>query len=340
MDPTAKPTANPNHQPASRPTVVIGYPGFGDIAVETNVLGEIDAHIIHTGSMDTPEAREAVRLADAVMVTIQPVPADLIRGMERCRLIARVGTGLDAIDLDAAARAGIWVTYVPDYSIDEVSAHAVALLLAQARGLATVLDVTRAGRWENGGIHVRRLQGQVLGLIGCGRIGLATAAKAQGLGLRVLGFDPFAAAGTLEAAGVTPVDLDTLLAESDYISLHSPLTPHNRRIMDAEALRKMKPSAYLINTARGPLIDEDALLEAVRAGTIAGAALDVLTVEPPDPANPLLHEPRILVTPHIAWYSEESKLDVRRQGAEEVVRVLRGGAPRAPVNHPVGYPTT
>lgn len=326
MDPTAKPGA--------KPTVVIGYPGFGDIIVETKVLEEINAQVIHTGSMDTPEAREAVRHADAVMVTIQPVPAELIRGMERCRLIARVGTGLDAIDLDAAASAGIWVTYVPDYSIDEVSAHAITLLLAQARGLPTLLDVTRAGRWENGGVHVRRLGGQVLGLLGCGRIGLATAAKAQGLGLRVLGYDPFAAAETLQAAGVTPVDLDTLLAESDYISLHSPLTPHNRRIINVETLAKMKPSAYLINTARGPLIDEDALLAAVRAGVIAGAALDVLSVEPPDPANGLLHEPRILITPHIAWYSEESKLDVRRQGAEEVVRVLRGEPPRAPVNQP------
>lgn len=315
-----------------KPTVVIGYPGFGDIEVEKAVLSEIEANVVHTGSVDTPEARAAIRTADAVMVTIQPVTADLIRSMERCKLIARVGTGLDAIDIQAATQAGVWVSYVPDYSIDEVSAHAITLLLAQARGLKTLLDVTGAGRWENGGVHVRRLHGQVLGIVGCGRIGLATAAKAQGLGLKVLGYDPYANPAQLAAAGVTAVDLDTLLAESDYISLHSPLTAHNRHIINARTLQQMKPSAYLINTARGPLIDEDALLEAVAAGRIAGAALDVLNVEPPAPDSPLLQEPRILITPHMAWYSEEAKLDVRRQGAEEVVRVLRGDTPRAPVN--------
>jgi D-3-phosphoglycerate dehydrogenase len=315
-----------------KPTVVIGYPGFGDFTVEDEVLRQLDAEVLHIGNTDSPEARAAMRTADAIMVTIQPVPADLIESMERCRLIARVGTGLDAIDIEAATRCGVWVTYVPDYSIDEVSAHAITLLLAQARGLATLLQKTQAGKWENGGIHVRRLRGQVLGLVGCGRIGLATAAKAQGLGLKVISYDPYAPAEMLASNGITAVDFDTLLAEADYVSLHTPRTRENKQIINAAALAKMKPSAYLINTARGPLIDEDALLAAVRSGTIAGAALDVFSVEPPSADNPLLHEPRILVTPHIAWYSEEAKLDVRKQGAEEVVRVLRGEAPRAPVN--------
>lgn len=315
-----------------RPTVVIGYPGFGDIEVEKEILRTIDADVIHTGATDTPEAREAVRNADALMVTIQPVSNELIASMQRCRIISRVGTGLDAIDLESATKRGVWVTYVPDYSIDEVSAHAVMLLLAQARGLPTLLRKTQAGRWESGGVYVRRIQGQVLGLIGCGRIGLATAAKAQGLGLKVIGYDPYIGPDTLQAAGVRPVDLPALLRESDYISLHMPLTRDNRHIIDAAALRQMKPTAYLINTARGPLIDEDALLDAVRSRTIAGAALDVLSVEPPAPDNPLLHEERILITPHIAWYSEEAKVDVRSRGAEEVVRVLRNEPPRAPVN--------
>jgi phosphoglycerate dehydrogenase-like enzyme len=182
-------------------------------------------------------------------------------------------------------------------------------------------------------VHVRRLQGQVLGLVGCGRIGMATAIKAQGLGLQVIAYDPFAAAGVLEAAGVQSVDFATLLNRSDYLSLHTPLTRTNRHLINAEALAQMKPSAYLINTARGPLIDEDALLAAVRAGQIAGAGLDVLTVEPPSPDNPLLHEPRILITPHMAWYTEESKIDVRKSGAEEVIRALRNQPLHAPVNH-------
>ena len=234
--------------------------------------------------------------------------------------------------MDAAAQHGVWVTYVPDYSIDEVSAHAITLLLAQARGLARLLKATQAGTWDGSGVHIRRLQGQVLGLIGGGRIGMATAAKGRGLGLEVLVYDPYLSAAALAGSGVRLVDLPTLLRESDYISLHAPLTRDNRHIIDAAALSQMKPTAYLINTARGPLIDEAALLAAVRAGTIAGAALDVLAVEPPAADNPLLHEERILVTPHIAWYSEEAKVDVRRRGAEEVVRVLRNDPPRAPAN--------
>ncbi|MCB0159445.1 MAG: phosphoglycerate dehydrogenase, partial [Caldilineaceae bacterium] len=157
-------------------------------------------------------------------------------------------------------------------------------------------------------------------------------AKGRGLGLDVIGYDPYIDADQLAANGVRAVDLATLLRESDYISLHMPLTAENRHIINAAALAQMKPSAYLVNTARGPLIDEAALLDAVRAGTIAGAALDVLTVEPPAADHPLMHEERILITPHIAWYSEEAKVDVRRRGAEEVVRVLQGDAPRAPVN--------
>jgi len=315
-----------------KPTVVIGYPGFGDIDIEREILRRIDADIVHIGATDTPAAREAVRHADALMVTIQPVAAELIARMERCRIIARVGTGLDAIDVDAATRQGVWVTYVPDYSIDEVSTHTITLLLAQARGLAPLLGATAAGVWDSRGVTVRRLQGQVLGLIGCGRIGLATAAKGRGLGLEVIAYDPYAPADTLASAGVRAVDLPTLLREADYVSLHTPLTRDNRHLIDAAALAQMKRSAYLINTSRGPLVDEAALLDAVRAGTIAGAALDVLTVEPPGADNPLLHEARILVTPHVAWYSEEAKVDVRCRGAEEVVRVLRSEPPRAPVN--------
>ena len=171
-----------------------------------------------------------------------------------------------------------------------------------------------------------------MGLLGCGRIGQAVARKGKGLGLRVIAHDPFMDAQAIRGLGVEPVDFDTLLAESDFISLHSPLTEANRHIINAISLAKMKSTAYLINTARGPLIDEDALLQAVRAGQIAGAALDVLTVEPPSPDNPLLHEPHIFVTPHTAWYSEAAKVDVRVRGAEEVVRVLNGEPPRAPAN--------
>lgn len=316
-----------------QPTVVIAYPPFGDHHIERDILASLDARVLAFPTTTTPEAQAAIREADALMVSIQPVTADLIRTMTRCRIVGRVGTGLDAIDLRTAADHGIWVTYVPDYSIDEVSTHAITLLLAQARGLPEQLNSTRRGEWTNRGMRtVYRLKDQVLGVIGCGRIGQAAAAKGLGLGLKVIGFDPYMDAAILRAQGIEPVDLDTLLRTSDYITLHSPLTEENRHIINAATLAKMKPTAYLINTARGPLIDEDALLQAVRTGTIAGAALDVLTVEPPPSDHPLMHEPNILVTPHAGWYSEEAKVDVRVRGAEEVVRVLKGEPPRAPAN--------
>ena len=316
-----------------KPTVVIAYPPFGDLQIEQEILARLNGTVLHFPGTDSPEAQAAMRTADAVMVTVQPVRADLIETLDRCRLICRVGTGLDSIDLDAAAQRGIWVTYVPDYSIDEVSTHAISLLLAQARGIPQLIASTRAGQWNNAAAGiVYRLNEQTLGLLGCGRIGQAVATKGKGLGLRVIAHDPFMDAQAIRSVGVEPVDFATLLAESDFISLHTPLTADNRYIINATSLAQMKPTAYLINTARGPLIDEDALLHAVQTGQIAGAALDVLTVEPPAPDNPLLHEPHIFVTPHTAWYSEAAKVDVRVRGAEEVVRVLNGEPPRAPAN--------
>ncbi len=315
------------------PNVVIAYPGFGDIEIEREILSAAGLEIEHAGSLETEEAREAARRCDALMVTIQPVRADLIRSLERCRLICRVGTGLDAIDIEAATERGIWVTYAPDYSVDEVSTHAIALALAQARGLPGLLDATRRGIWDSeaGGV-LYRFGNRKLGVIGCGRIGQATAAKGLGLGLEVLAYDPYVDAAAMAKMGVQVVGLETVLRESDFISLHSPLTEETRHLINAETLGMMKPTAFLVNAARGGLIDEEALLAAVRDGQIAGAALDVLAEEPVAPDHPFLEEKRILLTPHAGWYSEESKVDVRVQGAEEVVRVLRGERPRAPVN--------
>ena len=313
--------------------VVIAYPGFGDIEIEREILSAAGLEIEHVGNLDTEEAREAARQCDALMVTIQPVRAELIQSLERCRLICRVGTGLDAIEIAAATKRGIWVTYAPDYSIDEVSTHAIALVLAQARGLPGLLGATRQGIWnsESGGI-LYRLSNQTLGVVGCGRIGQATAAKGRGLGLEVLVYDPYVDAAAMEELGVQVVDLETVLRKADYISLHSPLTEETRHLINAGTLALMKPTAYLVNAARGGLVDEDALLAAVQSGQIAGAALDVLAVEPVAADHPFLQEERILLTPHAGWYSEESKVDVRVQGAEEVVRVLGGERPRAPVN--------
>ena len=315
------------------PTVVIAYPGFGDIRIEEDMLSTIDANVSHVANLDTPASREVVAQADALMVTLQPVPAELIATMERCRIISRVGTGLDAIDIDAATKHGIWVTYVPDYAVDEVSTHAIASLLAHARGFPRLLESTRRGEWGNKVVApIRRLQGQTLGLLGFGRIGRAVGSKARGLGLEVVVHDPYLDSLPPESSDAQLVDWETLLRTSDYISLHVPLTEGTRHIINSKSLSLMKPTAFLINTARGALIDEDALLEAVRSGQIAGAALDVLSAEPPPVDHPLLHEERVWITPHSAWYSEESMEDMRTRGAEEVVRVLQGQKPRSPVN--------
>ena len=316
-----------------KPKVVIAYTGFGDIELEKNILRQIDAEIIHSETLRTPEGQAAAKECDALMVTLDKVTAELIAGMDRCKIISRLGTGLDSIDIPAATARGIWVTYVPDYSIDEVSTHAIALLLALARGIPHLSQTTRNGTWSSAAWGpIYRLKDQTLGVLGFGRIGQATAEKGRGLGLKVIAHDPYADKNAAARLGVDLVDLDTLIRTSDYISLHSALMDATYHIVNADFLSKMKPTAYIVNAARGPLIDEDALLAAVRSRQIAGAGLDVFAVEPLDPNSPLLKEDRIIVTPHAAWYSEQAKLDMRTRGAEEVVRILSGQPPRAPAN--------
>ena len=316
-----------------QPTVVICYHKFGDASLELGMLAEAGVRVVQVTALDTPEGIAATREADALMVTVQRVPADLLAGMERCRIVCRVGTGLDAIDIPAATARGVWVTNVPDYAIDEVSTHALALALAQIRNLRGHLAAARGGDWSyQPHPPVRRLTGQTLGVLGFGRIGKAMGRKARGVGFRVVAHDPYLADEEIANHGAEPVGFERLLGESDVLSLHVPLTPETRHVVDAAALALMRPTAYLVNTARGEVVDVDALLAAVRAGRIAGAAVDVLPTEPPREDDPLLAEPRILVTPHVAWASEESAVDVRRQGVAEVLRVLRGEPPRAPAN--------
>jgi D-3-phosphoglycerate dehydrogenase len=318
-----------------KPKVAIAYQNFGDnFTIERDVLAQIDPEILYTnGDLSSPAALAAIEDADAVMVTLQKVTADIIAAMPKCKVIGRAGTGLDTIDLAAASSRGIWVVYVPDYGVDEVSAHAIALLLAQARNVVSLVNATRAGLWNSaGGRTIYRLKGKMLGVIGFGRIGQATAEKGRGLGLKVIVFDPVLNEAAVERLGVRAVDLDTLARESDFITLHTPLLDSTRHIINASFLAKMKPTAYLVNTARGSLIDENALLAAVQAGAIAGAALDVFEVEPIAQDSLLLQEGRILLTPHAAWYSEEAKIDMRMGVAQDVVRVLRGEKPLRPAN--------
>jgi D-3-phosphoglycerate dehydrogenase len=271
------------------------------------------------------------------MVALQPVTAEMIATMQRCKIVSRLGTGYDAIDFEAAAAAGIWVTNVPDYGVDEVSTHALALLLALERNLKEHFNLIDGGDWQylQAKHPIRRLKGQTLGVLGYGRIGSEMGSKSKGVGFQVIAHDPWLSDDQIRERGAEPVDFASLLRESDAISLHIPLSPETRHIINADALKQMKPTAFLINTARGEIVDIDALVDAVRNGVIAGAGIDVLPVEPPPPDLPILHEPRIIVTPHIAWASNEATVDMRRRGAEDVVRVLRGERPRTPINEVV-----
>ena len=254
---------------------------------------------------------------------------------ETRRIICRIGTGLDAIDIPAATERGIWVTSVPDYSIDEVSTHAISLLLALNRNLFRHRNFSGYRRWRYETERpIRRLAGQTLGVLGLGRIGSASARKGTGLGLTVIAHDPYLPEERFAELGVRPVGFDTLLRESDFLTLHVPLTDETRHIINGEALRRMKPTAFLVNTARGDVVDINALVEEVRMGTIAGAGVDVLPVEPPLSDHPVLREESIIVTPHVAWASNESAHDVRERGAQDVVRVLRGERPIYPANEP------
>jgi D-3-phosphoglycerate dehydrogenase len=316
-------------------TVVIVYGQREQTGLETRLLEEMGYRVRYLDGFGVPPD-EQLKDADAVLVTVQEVTAAVLAAMPACKIIARVGTGLDSIDLDAAAQRGIVVSYVPDYSVDEVSTHAIALLLAWARRIPQYLDLVRAGQWNStGGGTIRRLRGQTLGVAGFGRIGQAVAVKALGLGLRVLVCDPYRSAADIAAAGGQAVDFRTLLTESDYISLHVPLTPDSANLIDADALRAMKSSAVLINTARGGLVDSAALAAAIQAGDIAGAALDVLAEEPPAADSPLLNDARILITPHGGWYSQEAQQDVVVRACEDVQRVLSGQPARTPANSPV-----
>jgi D-3-phosphoglycerate dehydrogenase / 2-oxoglutarate reductase len=271
--------------------------------------------------------------ADAVLNCYAKMTARVIEALKRCRIIARYGIGVDNVDLAAASKAKILVTNVPDYCIDEVSDHALALLLALARRITVADGAVKAGTWEvvaHAGI--RRLRGQTLGLLGFGKIAKALASKVQPLGMKVLVYDPYLERALIAQHGAQAVSLDRLLAEADAVSIHVPLSPETHQIIGQRELTRMKPTAFLINTSRGGIVDEQALAVALKEGRLGGAALDVLSVEPPLADHPLRQAPNMILTPHLAFYSRESVVELQTKAAEEVARALKGEPPRSPVN--------
>jgi D-3-phosphoglycerate dehydrogenase len=307
---------------------------FPDLDQERELLGRDGHEIRFEGNASTvDEVRRAVAGAGAVLNCYAPMPAEVIEDLEGCVVIARYGIGLDTVDMDAATAKGIVVTNVPDYCIDEVSDHALALIMSLARGVVRLDRRVHAGSWTPTDARpLHRLRGRTAGLIGFGRIARALASKLAPLGLRILATDPFLPDDAIRQAGAEPVPLDDLLATADVISIHAPLTADSRHLIGDRELGLMRPGALLVNTSRGPLIDVDALRAALADGRLGGVGLDVLETEPPAADDALLARDDVVLTPHAAFYSEESLRELQRKAAEQVVEALAGRRPPYAVN--------
>jgi D-3-phosphoglycerate dehydrogenase len=309
----------------SRPVIAITDSQFTSLDPAKAALARLDPEYRMSKSSSVDDILAVAHDADAVLVTYAKLSGELLRQLKRCKAIGRFGLGVDNIDLPAAAELGIAVNYVPDYCLREVSDHAMALLLALARKIPLSNKLVQSGRWEVPPIvPLRRLEGQVLGLVGFGNIPRALAPKAKAFGLKVITHDPFVGKDVLAAAGVENVSFDQLLARSDFLSVHAPLLPATRGLIDVAAFAKMKQGAYLINTARGPLVDEAALIAALESGHLGGAALDVVTTEPLAKGSPLIGRDNVILTPHTAFYSVEALEELQTKCATDVARVLSG----------------
>lgn len=307
-------------------------------------FSELGADFVRQHCATDDEFIALARDADAVITvgSLRPVPRKVIENLQGCRLISNTQIGYDSIDIEAATERGILVTNVPDYCVEEVSDHAMALVLACARKIVQLNKAAKRGQWglSADGIEIQnqiwpkmsRLQGQTLGLVGLGKVSRALVPKAQGFQLRVIAYDPYVTPEVARQIGVEMVDWKRLLQESDFLSIHAALTPETRHIMNAEAFNQMKTIACLINTARGGFVDEAALYQALEDGRIAMAALDVADPEPPQPQSPLLAMDNVIVTAHSAFFSPTSEAERWHRPVEEVARVMRGEWPRAVVN--------
>src|SRR5215472_4719243 len=296
-----------------RTIIAITDSPFPSLDPAKKALARLDPEYRMAKSASADDILAVARDADAILVTYAKLLGELLRQLTRCKAIGRFGLGVDNIDLPAAKTLGIAVNYVPDYCLREVSDHAMALLLALARKVTLANKLVQSGRWEVPPlVPLRRLEGRVLGLIGFGNIP------------RVLAHDPYVAKEVLSAAGVEGVSFDDLLARSDFISVHAPLLPATRGLMNAAAFSKMKKGAFVINTARGPLVDEAALVAALDSGHLGGAALDVVATEPLARDSPLIGRDNVILTPHTAFYSVEALEELQTKCASDVARVLSG----------------
>jgi D-3-phosphoglycerate dehydrogenase len=322
----------------------VAYCGSNEVPVDLiqPILDEIGAEMTISNPRTEDEVAEAGRDADAMILHGSiPITRDILAELRRCKVICRTGVGVDRLDLAAAAEHDIVISNAAGCNSIEVAEQTIGLLITLARKLYRMDQYVRAGRWgrHSAQLHeyrgrVHRIAGQTLGIIGLGHVGQQVAPRAQGLGLRVQATDPFLAPDIAERLGVPLVLLDDLIRSSDFVSIHAPLYSATRKMINAERLRQFKPAAYLINCARGGLVDTEALMDALREGRIAGAALDVTDPEPLPGDHPILQLDNVIVTAHTGANSDESYAECQTHAAWEVVRVLRGEPPTTPVNDP------
>lgn len=313
-----------------RPRIVITDCDHPTVEIEKEILSEIDPEFILAQCNTEDEVIEVAKDADGIINQYAPMNRRVIESLKRCKVIARYGVGVDNIDVEAATEHKIIVANVPDYCIDEVSTHALALILACARGITLLDRKRREKKWDfTLAKPLFRTQGKTLGLFGLGRIARMVAQKASGFNFRIIAYDPYV---SKVDGGIKLVEFSQLLSDSDFVSIHVPLTAETRHSFGENELKKMKKTAYLINTSRGPIVDEKALYQALKNRWIAGAALDVMEKEPPDWNSSLLQLDNLIITPHISFYSEESYVELKTKVAQAVLSVLKGELPRAIVN--------
>ncbi len=316
----------------ANPVVAVVDSVFPNLDPAKEALSRVSAEMREAADKTPDEILKVAADADGVLVTYGQISAEVIAGLNNCKVIGRFGIGIDNIDIAAATEKGITVCYAPVYCLDEVSDHAMALLLTVARKTAFANRLVSEGRWEMPAVvPIGRLRGKTMGLVGLGNIPQQIVGKAQAFGMNVIAADPYCPDEVFQRLNVTKVELDDLLAQSDYISVHAPLTPETENMFNMDAFKKMKSSAFLINTARGPLVNTDDLAAALDAGELAGAGLDVLPTEPPAADDPIVGRDDVVITPHTGFYSEDALLDLQSTVATDVASVLAGEEPKFPV---------
>ncbi|UOQ42854.1 C-terminal binding protein [Halobacillus salinarum] len=303
---------------------------------ERKVLETADAELVTAQCRTEDDVIEAAKGVDAIINQYAPLSRNVIESLDHCKVISRYGVGFDTVDVQTATEKGIMVCNVTDYCLDEVSNHAFALLMACARKVVLLNQSVKSGAWDPQiAKPITRLSNQTLGLVGFGNIPQSLAVKAKVFGLKVAAYDPFVSSEIAESQGVELMELNQLCRSSDYLSVHPPLNEHTKGMISTDQFQNMKENAFIINTSRGPVIDEAALITALKNKEIAGAALDVLETEPVEKHNPLLEMPNVIVNPHTAYYSEESELELKQKTAQNAADVLRGQLPRYIVNKEV-----